>query len=150
MKEKIYIANDHTGVEMKNAIVKYLKEKGYEVVDLGNNDGQACSYSDEGIAIGEAVAKDQQSLGIAICGTGVGISIAANKVHGIRAGLVYDVETAKLIKEHNNANILATGARKISPQQAVKIVAAFLNSHFEGGRHQERVKTIDEYDGHKN
>ncbi|ATZ16678.1 ribose 5-phosphate isomerase B [Entomoplasma freundtii] len=149
-KQKIYMANDHTAEKMKRAIMNHLQNKGYEVVDLSPlNDGQSCSYSEEGLRLGEAIAKDkdQGSLGIAICGTGVGISIAANKVKGVRCGLVYELETAALIKQHNNANVMATGARLIAIEKALLLVDTFLETNFEGGRHVERVATIDDYLG---
>ncbi|WP_027063548.1 RpiB/LacA/LacB family sugar-phosphate isomerase [Mesoplasma seiffertii] len=145
MTQKIYITNDHTAVEMKQAIVKHLQSLNYEVIDLGNNDGTSCSYANNGIELGEAVAKNQGSKGIALCGTGVGISIAANKVSGIRAGLVYETQTAELIRQHNDCNVLATGARLIAVDKAIKLVDVFLNTEFEGGRHAERIGTIDEY-----
>ncbi|ATZ19057.1 ribose-5-phosphate isomerase B [Williamsoniiplasma somnilux] len=145
MKEKIYIANDHTAVEMKQVIINFLKEKGYKIIDLGTDEGNACSYSEKGIELGEAVAKDEGSLGIALCGTGIGISIAANKVKGIRAALIYEIQTAELARQHNNANILATGARLIANDKATKLVDAFLKTSFEGGRHEERIKKINEY-----
>lgn len=147
MKPKIYISNDHTAVEMKKAIVKHLTEQGYQVEDLGSEDKTTCSYSEKGLLLGQAVSADKESLGIALCGTGVGVSIAANKVKGVRAGLVYELETAQLIREHNNCNVLATGARLIAVEKAIKLVDAFLASNFEGGRHTERVATIDEYNG---
>jgi len=150
-KTNIYISNDHTGVEMKQAIVEYLTaRKEYEVIDLGNNDGKSCSYAQKGLELGEKVASDEGSLGIVICGTGVGISIAANKVDGIRAGLTYELETAQLIRQHNNCNVLATGARLIAKQKAILLVDAFLKTPFEGGRHSERVEQIDEYTRSKN
>ncbi|ASZ08865.1 ribose 5-phosphate isomerase B [Mesoplasma chauliocola] len=142
---KIFIANDHTAIEMKNAIKNHLISKGYEVVDLGNNDGQSCNYANIGITLAEAVVAEKDSKGIALCGTGIGISIAANKVQGARAGLVYEVQTAELTRQHNNANILATGARLIASEKAILLVDTFLNTKFEGGRHQERVGTLDEY-----
>ncbi|ATI73751.1 ribose 5-phosphate isomerase B [Mesoplasma florum] len=142
---KIYIANDHTAIEMKNAIKNHLEKKGYEVIDLGNNDGNSCNYANIGITLAEAVVADENNKGIALCGTGIGISIAANKVKGARAGLVYEVQTAELTRQHNNANILATGARLIAVDKALLLVDTFLNTEFEGGRHQERVGTIDEY-----
>jgi len=145
-KERIYISNDHTGVEMKQAIVKHLTEAGYEVVNLGTDSTEPANYAQHGIMLGEKVVADPGSLGIAICGTGVGISIAADKVKGIRSGLVYELETAQLIRQHDNCNVLATGARMIAVDKALKLVDAFLNSTFEGGRHTERVKTIDDYD----
>jgi len=145
-KERIYISNDHTGVEMKQAIVKHLTEAGYEVINLGTDSTEAANYAQHGIMLGEKVAADEGSLGIAICGTGVGISIAADKVKGIRSGLVYELETAQLIRQHDNCNVMATGARMIAVDKALKLVDAFLNASFEGGRHAERVKTIDDYD----
>ncbi|WP_031542467.1 ribose 5-phosphate isomerase B [Mesoplasma photuris] len=144
--EKIYISSDHTGVEMKLAIADHLKTKGYEVIIMGNSDATACSYANNGIELAEAVVSNKGSLGIAICGTGVGISIAANKVKGARAGLVYETQTAELIRQHNNANILATGARLIAVDKAIKLVDIFLSTPFEGGRHQERVEVIDNYE----
>lgn len=145
MKEKIYIANDHTATEMKHALVKHLQTKGYQVIDLGTDTGQACSYSEKGIELGQAVVNDLGSIGIALCGTGIGISIAANKVKGIRAGLVYEEQTAKLARQHNDANIMATGARLIAVEKAINLIDVFLATPFEGGRHEERVETIDEY-----
>lgn len=143
--QKIYISNDHTAVEMKKDLIKHLTNKGYEMIDLGNNDSLASNYAELGIELGEHVMKDQGSLGIVICGTGVGISIAANKVKGIRAGLVYEVQTAELIKQHNDANVIALGARMIANDKAIKIVDKFLETSFEGGRHIGRVNTINEY-----
>lgn len=143
--KRIYIGNDHTAIEMKNAIKKYLTAKGYDVTDLGNNDGNSCNYANIGITLAEAVVADKDSKGIALCGTGIGISIAANKVQGARVGLVYEVQTAELTRQHNDANILATGARLIAVEKAILLVDAFLNTEFEGGRHQERVGTLDEY-----
>ncbi|PPE04881.1 ribose-5-phosphate isomerase B [Entomoplasma ellychniae] len=142
--KNIYISNDHTAVEMKLAIKKHLESQGYKVKDLGNNDGQSCNYADNGVKLAQAVVKDANSYGIALCGTGIGISIAANKVKGARAGLVYEVQTAELIRLHNDANILATGARLIAIDKAILIVDTFLNSKFEGGRHQERVDILNE------
>jgi len=147
MKPKIYISNDHTGVEMKQAIVKHLTSLDYKVIDLGNTDGKACSYASKGLELGEKVAGDKDCLGIALCGTGIGISIAANKVKGVRAGLVSELETAQLIREHNDCNVIAMGARMIAVAKALKLVDAFLNSEFAHGRHEERVKTINEYHG---
>lgn len=144
--KSIYIGSDHTGIEMKNAIIKHLIKNKYNVIDITENISfeTSSSYSKIGIKLGEKVVENH-GLGIAICGTGVGISIAANKVKGIRAGLVYELETAKLIKQHNNANILATGARLIAIDKAIKLVDVFLETNFEGGRHNERIKKIDEY-----
>ncbi|WP_434341767.1 ribose 5-phosphate isomerase B [Mycoplasma putrefaciens] len=142
---KIYIGNDHTAVEMKNAIKKHLIDKGYEVVDLGNSDGQSCNYASIGLDVAKHVVKDKDSKGIVICGSGVGISIAANKVQGARAALVYEEQIAKLSRLHNDANILATGAKFIAVDKAISLVDAFLETEFEDGRHTERVKTLNEF-----
>ncbi|MCL8211733.1 Ribose-5-phosphate isomerase B [Mesoplasma sp. JKS002658] len=147
MKPRIYISNDHTGVEMKQAIVKYLTSLDYQVTDLGNVDGKSCSYASKGLELGEKIAGDKDCLGVALCGTGIGISIAANKVKGVRAGLVSELETAQLIREHNDCNVIAMGARMIAVDKALKLVDAFLKSEFAHGRHEERVKTINEYHG---
>ncbi|PPE05847.1 RpiB/LacA/LacB family sugar-phosphate isomerase [Williamsoniiplasma lucivorax] len=145
MKEKIYITNDHTGVDMKNALINHLQKAGYEVVDFGNNDGIASNYAELGIQLAKTVVNEPTSLGIVICGTGVGISVAANKVKGAIAGLSYETQTAELIKKHNNANIIALGARLIANDKAIKIVDTFLNTPFEGGRHKERVEVLKNY-----
>lgn len=142
--KNIYISNDHTAVDMKNAIKKHLIEQKYNVIDLGNTDKTSCNYAANGKVLGQAVINDPNSFGIALCGTGVGISIAANKVKGIRAGLVYEIQTAKLIRQHNDANILSTGARLIAIEKAIELVDAFLQTEFEGGRHQERVDALNE------
>ncbi|ATZ16836.1 ribose-5-phosphate isomerase B [Williamsoniiplasma luminosum] len=145
MKENIYITNDHTGVEMKNALVKHLREQNYHVVDLGNNDGITSNYAELGIELGKKVVENPNSLGITICGTGVGISIAANKVKGVVAGLSYETQTAELIKKHNDANVISLGARLIADDKAIKIVDTFLKTKFEGGRHKERVEVLKNY-----
>lgn len=147
--KKIYIASDHTGNAMRKAIFNHLRDQGYHVIDLSRDEINAkgsVSYSNHGLKLGETVVADKGSRGIAICGTGIGISIAANKVKGVRCGLTYELETAALIRSHNNANIMATGARLIAIEKAVLLVDAFLNQEFEGGRHAERVHTLDTYD----
>ncbi|MDQ0567987.1 ribose 5-phosphate isomerase B [Mycoplasma yeatsii] len=143
--DKIYIGNDHTAVEMKNAIKKHLTEKGYEVVDLGNSDGQSCNYASIGYDVAKHVVEDKNSKGIVLCGSGIGISIAANKVQGARAALVYETQAAKLSRLHNDANILATGARFIAVEKSLELVDTFLNTEFEAGRHTERVCTLNEF-----
>ncbi|UZK64398.1 ribose 5-phosphate isomerase B [Mycoplasma mycoides subsp. capri] len=145
MSNRIYIGNDHSAVEMKQAIVKHLQEKNYEVIDLGNNDGKSCNYAKIGQVVAEHVVNDTNSRGIVICGTGIGISIAANKVKTARTALVYEKETAELARIHNDANILALGARIIAISKAINLVDVFLNTPFEGGRHIERVNTLNEY-----
>ncbi|KIM13705.1 ribose 5-phosphate isomerase B [Mycoplasma capricolum] len=145
MSNRIYIGNDHSAVEMKQAIVNHLKSKNYEVIDLGNNDGKSCNYAKIGQTVAEYVVKDTNSRGIVICGTGIGISIAANKVKNARAALVYEKETTELARIHNDANIIALGARMIAIPKAINLVDIFLNTPFEGGRHIERVDTLNEY-----
>ncbi|AGM24705.1 ribose 5-phosphate isomerase B [Spiroplasma chrysopicola] len=141
---KIAIGNDHTGVAMKNDIVTYLTNNGYEVINIGTNDGQAADYPNFGHQVGQTVANGVADLGIVICGTGIGISIAANKVPGVRAALCYETTTAQLAREHNNANVLALGARLIANQKAIWIVEAFLKANFDEGRHARRVNQIED------
>ena len=142
---KIGIANDHSAVDMKNEIVKYLLEKGYEVVNYGTDATESCHYPIYGEKIGRAVASGEVDLGIAICGTGLGISLAANKVKGIRCALCGDVFSAKATREHNDANILAMGARVTGPGLALEIVKAFLETPFSNDeRHIRRIKQIED------
>ena len=133
---KIGIGNDHAAVDMKNEISEYLKEKGYEVVNYGTDSNESCDYPVYGEKVGEAVAHGDVDLGILICGTGVGISLAANKVEGIRAVVCSEPYTAKLSRQHNNTNILAFGARVIGIETAKMIVDEWLNAEFMGGKHE--------------
>ena len=140
----IAMAADHGGFELKNILRDYLQEKGeYEILDLGTNSSDSVDYPEYGKACGEAVAEGKADLGIVCCGTGIGISIAANKVKGIRCGLCTSVTMAKLTKRHNNANIIALGGRTTEPELAKEIVDAWLSSEFEGGRHQRRIDMLD-------
>lgn len=139
---KIAIGNDHAAVEMKNQIVDYLLEKGYEVENFGTDTNESCNYPVYGEAVARAVAEKNADLGILICGTGVGISLAANKVKGIRAVVCSEPLTARLSKQHNNTNVLAFGARIIGIETAKMIVDEWLGAEFEGGRHQTRVDMI--------
>ena len=139
---KIGIGNDHAAVEMKNDIKAYLEEKGYEVVNYGTDSNESCDYPVYGEKVGEAVAKGDVDLGILICGTGVGISLAANKVEGIRAVVCSEPYTAKLSRQHNNTNILAFGARVIGIETAKMIVDEWLNAEFMGGKHERRVNML--------
>lgn len=141
---KIAIGNDHAAVEMKQEIKAYLEEKGYEVINFGTNENVSCDYPKYGQAVGEAVVKGEADCGVLICGTGVGISIAANKVKGVRAAVCSEPATAKLVKEHNNANIIAFGARIVGMEMAKAIVDAYLDAEFLGGRHQKRIDLIHE------
>ena len=139
---KIAIGCDHVGFELKGKVIEHLKEKGIEVVDFGTNSTERTDYPIYGKAVGEAVASGECDKGILICGTGVGISLAANKVKGIRAALCTDAYMAKYTRLHNDANVLCLGGRVIGPGVAEEIVDIFLNTEFEGGRHQRRVDLI--------
>lgn len=141
---KIAIGNDHAATEMKFEIMNYLKELGHEVVNFGTDGTESCNYPEFGKAVGEAVVAGKADCGVLICGTGVGISIAANKVKGVRAAVCSDCATARLVKEHNNANIIAFGARIVGTELAKDIVKAYLDAKFEGGRHQTRIDMIHE------
>ncbi len=138
----IAMGNDHSAVELKQEIKAYVEEKGYEVVDFGTNSTESCDYPVYGEKVGRAVAGGQADLGILICGTGVGISLAANKIKGIRACVCSEPFSAKLSRMHNNTNILAFGARVVGPELAKMIVDQWLEAEFEGGRHQRRVDML--------
>lgn len=142
---KIGIGNDHSGVEYKNIISDYIKEKyGYEVVNFGTDSTESCNYPEIGERVATAVAKGEVDQGIVICGTGVGISIAANKVKGIRCGVCSDPLTARLVKQHNNANMISFGARIIGIELAKEIVDSWLQAEFQGGRHQTRIDMLSD------
>ena len=139
---KIGIGNDHSALELKAEIISFLKEKGHEVVDYGTNSSESCDYPVYGEIVARAVAAGEVEQGILICGTGIGISITANKFKGIRAALCTDPFTAKMARVHNNCNILAFGARVVGAELAKMIVETWLDAEFEGGRHQRRVDLI--------
>ncbi len=139
---KIAMGNDHTAIEMKNEIKKFLEEKGYEVIDFGTNSTESCDYPVYGEKVSLAVTSGEADLGIAICGTGVGISLACNKVNGIRCCVCSEPYTAKLSRMHNNSNVLAFGARVIGVEMAKMITEEWLNAEYEGGRHQRRVDLV--------
>ncbi len=138
----IAIGSDHGGYELKNHIIAHLKDKGIEYKDFGCFSEDSVDYPDIAKAVGEAVAGGEYQSGILVCGTGIGISIAANKVKGIRAALCSDVYSAKMTKVHNNANIICMGGRVIGRELAFMIVDAWLDAEFEGGRHQQRIDKI--------
>ena len=139
---RIAIGSDHAGFSVKEIIRQYLENAGYAVDDQGTGSEDSVDYPDFGKAVGERVASKRADLGIVVCGSGIGISIAANKVPGIRAALAHDVVTAQLAREHNDANVLALGARIVTPAAALEMVQAFLNTPFAGGRHQRRLDKI--------
>lgn len=141
---KIGIGNDHAGVEYKNILVDYIKEKyGYEVINYGTDNTDSCNYPEYGEKVANAVVKGEVDRGIIICGTGVGISIAANKVNGIRCACVSESESAKLSREHNDSNMIAFGARIISIEKAKVIVDTWLTTDFSNGdRHNIRISML--------
>jgi ribose 5-phosphate isomerase B len=141
-KPRIAIGSDHAGFLVKETIRKYLQAAGYAVDDQGTTSEESVDYPDYGKAVGERVASKQADLGIAVCGSGIGISIAANKVPGIRAALAHDLVTARLAREHNDANVLSLGGRIVTPEAALEMVQTFLTTSYSGGRHQRRVDKI--------
>lgn len=141
---KIAMGNDHTAISMKEAVKAHLETRGIEVSDLGTNSTESCDYPVYGEKVGRAVAAGEADMGIVICGTGVGISLAANKVKGIRACVCSEPYTAKLSRMHNNSNVLAFGARVIGEEMAKMIVDSWLDAEYEGGRHQRRVNMLME------
>jgi ribose 5-phosphate isomerase B len=141
-KPRIALGADHAGFPVKETIREFLQTAGYLVDDLGTWSEESVDYPDYGKAVGECVASHKDVFGIAVCGTGIGISIAANKVRGIRAAVAHDVSTARLAREHNDANVLALGGRVVSGSQAIEMVQTFLNTAFVGGRHSRRVEKI--------
>lgn len=141
---KIGIGSDHGGYELKELIKEHFSKEGIEFVDYGTNSLDSVDYPDFGKAVGEAVVKGEVDRGIIICGTGIGISIAANKVKGVRCALCGDTFSARMSMEHNNANVLALGARVTGTSLALEITKTWLNGKFEGGRHALRVNKIDE------
>ena len=140
---KYFIATDHAGIEFKAFVKELLEKREIEVVDLGPFDTKRVDYPDFAHALCKEVAKDNTSKGILICGTGIGMSIAANKNKGIRAALCHDAYTAQMAREHNDANVLCMGARVVGLGVAESIVDAWLDSTFEGGRHQQRVDKLE-------
>lgn len=147
---RIGIGNDHVAIELKNTIKEHLEQQGYEVVDFGTNSPERFDYPISGYKVGKAVASGDVDLGVLICGTGVGISLAANKVHGIRACVCSDPYSAKLSREHNNTNIIAFGARVVGPEPAKMIVDEWLGATFQGGRHQRRIDMLAEIEETQN
>lgn len=139
---KVAIAADHGGFELKDSMVEYIKSLGNEVVDLGTNSADSVDYPDYAKKVCEEIQQGNSDLGILICGTGIGMSLAANKFEGIRAACVSDVYSAKMSRNHNNANVLCIGARVIGDEVAKLIIKTFLENEFEAGRHQRRVDKI--------
>lgn len=141
---KIALGSDHGGFTLKNQIIKHLESKSIDIKDFGTHSEDSCDYSDYALKVAQQVVLENFDLGILICGTGIGIGIAANKVPGIRAALCSDTFSAHSTREHNNANILTLGARVIGIGLALDIVDAFINAKFQGERHQKRIDKITE------
>lgn len=140
---KIAIASDHGGYQLKEEIKKYLEGRNIEVVDLGTNSEESVDYPIYGKACGEAVMSGRADRGIVCCGTGIGISIAANRVKGIRCALCTDVHMAEMSRKHNDSNVLSLGGRTTPVDKALEIVGVWLDTEFEGGRHQRRVDMLN-------
>lgn len=139
---KIAVACDHGGLALKQVLLDYLQKNGYEVYDFGTNTADSCDYPDHALPAAEAVARGECERGILICSTGIGISIAANKVRGIRCAHCHDTYSAKYTRLHNDANMIAFGQKIIGDGLMLEIVDTFLHTEFEGGRHQRRVDKI--------
>ena len=141
--ERIAVGNDHAGFILKTELVKVLNDLGYSVTDLGTYDTERVDYPDFGSAVGRAVANNDADVGLLVCGSGIGIGMAANKISGVRAATVHNVETATLARQHNDANIICFGERLIEVETARESLIAFLNAEFEGGRHAQRVQKLN-------
>ncbi|MFP4661386.1 MAG: ribose 5-phosphate isomerase B [Halanaerobiales bacterium] len=139
---KIAIGSDHAGYDLKMEIVDYLEKEGYEYIDMGTDSSQSVDYPDYGYKVATAVADGKVDKGILICGTGIGMSITANKVSGVRAALCHDVFSARATRNHNNSNVLAMGSRVVGSGLAMEIVKVWLGEGFAGGRHQDRIEKI--------
>ena len=140
--EKVILASDHAGFKLKEEIKKFLIKKKRRVLDLGTKNTSSVDYPDYAHLLSEKMNKSKNQFGILICGTGVGMSMAANKHKNIRAALCYNIKSTKLSRQHNNANVMTLGARLITKNVALKCVSTFLKSGFDGGRHARRVKKI--------
>ena len=141
---KIAIGSDHAGYDMKEAIKDQLQADGYDVIDMGTHDKNSCDYPDFAAAVAHAVAQGQAPVGIIVCSTGIGVSMTANKVHGIRAALVHHAYEAEMTRRHNDANVLCLGARVTDDETAMKLVDKFLSTDYLGGRHDKRIAMLDE------
>ena len=142
---KYFIGTDHAGFEVKAFVIEFLKNRGIEVEDLGTYSSESVDYPDYAHKVAKAVLENPGTMGILICGSGIGMSLAANKHKGIRAALCHDYYTAKMARLHNDANILCFGARIVGKGEIESILEAWLNTEFEGGRHLRRVKKIDNF-----
>jgi ribose 5-phosphate isomerase B len=144
---KIAIGSDHAGFTRKQEIFEYLKSQGYDITDFGTFSKDSMDYPDIAVEVAEKVAQNQVEWGILICGSGIGVSIVANKTEGVRAANCVNEEMARLARQHNNANILTLGERLVDTKTALQMVDVFLNTPFEGGRHEQRVSKIHDLTG---
>lgn len=147
MTKKIAIGADHAGFEEKEKVKKVLDELGVEYEDVGTFSTESVDYPDFAEKVGEKIESGESEQGILVCGSGIGVAIAANKMHGVRAAQAWNEETARLSRQHNNANVLTIGARVIPHEEIPKIVKAWLDTKFEGGRHAERVEKMMNLEG---
>ncbi|MDT8445396.1 MAG: ribose 5-phosphate isomerase B [bacterium] len=143
MDKRIIIGSDHAGFQLKEALKSYLTGKGFEVRDVGTHEESSVHYPEYGKAVAQAVQAGEFERGVLICGTGIGMSITANRFKGVRATLCHDVDTAKLSREHNNSNVLVLGARVLAKELAEEMLQAWLDTSFAGGRHQDRLDMIE-------
>jgi ribose 5-phosphate isomerase B len=141
-KKIVYLASDHAGSDLRKAVASHVKAQGLQVIDLGPDDGSSVDYPDYGEKLAMALSEDADARGVAVCGSGIGISIAVNRFPWARAALVSSVEAAKLSREHNDANVIALGERLISEDTALACIDVFLATDFEGGRHARRVDKL--------
>ncbi len=139
---KTSLGADHAGVDLKDCIAQALVAGGYEIVDRGTHGHESVDYPDFGAAVGQDVADGTAERGVLVCSTGIGISIAANKIHGVRAALCHNEDAAEFCRRHNDANIICFGQKYITPYMAQKMTMIFLHTDFEGGRHERRVEKI--------
>ena len=139
---KLFTGSDHAGFELRGRMVAHLRALGFEVEDLGSPSAESTDYPDWAAAVGRAVREHEGSLGVLVCGTGLGVCMAANKIHGVRAVDIWSVEAARLSRAHNNANVLCVGSRLVPEATAFAIVDAWLDTDFEGGRHARRIDKI--------
>jgi ribose 5-phosphate isomerase B len=144
MTQKIVIASDHAGFELKTFLIKALEKENYNLIDFGTNSTDSVNYPRYAQKVAKAILNKEFDTGILICGTGIGMCISANRFKGIRAGLCRAIEDAKLIKQHNNANIICLGERTTDKTIALECIRIFLNTEFEGGRHKKRIDEIDD------
>lgn len=144
---RIAVGSDHAGFSMKESLAQRLRELGHDVVDCGTYSSERVDYPDFGAAVGRAVTSGGAEGGVCVCGSGIGIGMAANKIAGVRAATVWDATSARLAREHNDANVICVGERLVGPEVAAEAVQAWLDAEFEGGRHVARVKKIDDLGG---